>query len=136
MRLTQKSITAELHRLGHEARLDKRGPVLLLPAVANAVDDPIHHIELREQAGTRPGGIRVAPDTELRRRADLHVGDVSKFRDQFRATTIAQWVHRDAKANARRPCVPLRIEGKIMGDPGDLDGDGIAVIPVKILATA
>jgi hypothetical protein len=27
------------------------------------------------------------------------------------------------------------IEGKIMKDPGDLDGDGIAVIPVKILAT-
>jgi hypothetical protein len=27
------------------------------------------------------------------------------------------------------------IDGKIMKDPGDLDGDGIAVIPVKILAT-
>jgi hypothetical protein len=27
------------------------------------------------------------------------------------------------------------IEGKIMKDPGDLDGDGVAVIPVKILAT-
>jgi hypothetical protein len=26
------------------------------------------------------------------------------------------------------------IDGKIMKDPGDLDGDGIAVIPVKILA--
>jgi hypothetical protein len=25
------------------------------------------------------------------------------------------------------------IEGKIMKDPGDLDGDGVAVIPVKIL---
>jgi hypothetical protein len=28
------------------------------------------------------------------------------------------------------------IDGKIMKDPGDIDGDGIAVIPVKILATA
>jgi hypothetical protein len=28
------------------------------------------------------------------------------------------------------------IEGKVMKDPGDLDGDGIAVIPIKILATA
>ena len=27
------------------------------------------------------------------------------------------------------------IDGKIMKDPGDIDGDGIAVIPVKILAT-
>jgi len=27
------------------------------------------------------------------------------------------------------------IEGKIMKDPGDLDGDGVAVIPLKILAT-
>ena len=27
------------------------------------------------------------------------------------------------------------IGGKIMKDPGDLDGDAIAVIPVKILAT-
>jgi len=27
------------------------------------------------------------------------------------------------------------IEGKVMKDPGDIDGDGIAVIPVKILAT-
>lgn len=27
------------------------------------------------------------------------------------------------------------IEGKIMKDPGDLDGDGLAIIPVKILAT-
>jgi hypothetical protein len=27
------------------------------------------------------------------------------------------------------------IDGKVMKDPGDLDGDGIAVIPVKILAT-
>lgn len=27
------------------------------------------------------------------------------------------------------------IDGKIMKEPGDLDGDGIAVIPVKILAT-
>jgi hypothetical protein len=27
------------------------------------------------------------------------------------------------------------IHGKIMKDPGDIDGDGIAVIPVKILAT-
>jgi|ERR1700691_1410401 len=27
------------------------------------------------------------------------------------------------------------IDGKIMKDPGDLDGDGIAVIPIKILAT-
>jgi hypothetical protein len=25
------------------------------------------------------------------------------------------------------------IEGKIMKDPGDLDGDGVAVIPIKIL---
>jgi CheY-like chemotaxis protein len=25
-------------------------------AVANTADDPIHHVELREQAGTRPGG--------------------------------------------------------------------------------
>ena len=29
----------------------------------------------------------------------------------------------------------VRIDGKIMKDPGDLDGDGIAVIPVKIMAT-
>jgi hypothetical protein len=28
------------------------------------------------------------------------------------------------------------IDGKVMKDPGDLDGDGIEVIPVKILATA
>lgn len=28
------------------------------------------------------------------------------------------------------------IDGKIMKDPGDLDGDGLALIPVKILATA
>jgi hypothetical protein len=27
------------------------------------------------------------------------------------------------------------IDGKIMKDPGDLDGDGVAVIPLKILAT-
>ncbi len=27
------------------------------------------------------------------------------------------------------------IDGKIMKDPGDLDGDGLAIIPVKILAT-
>jgi hypothetical protein len=27
------------------------------------------------------------------------------------------------------------IDGKVMKDPGDLDGDGIAVIPIKILAT-
>jgi hypothetical protein len=27
------------------------------------------------------------------------------------------------------------IDGKVMKDPGDIDGDGIAVIPVKILAT-
>jgi hypothetical protein len=27
------------------------------------------------------------------------------------------------------------IDGKIMKDPGDIDGDGVAVIPVKILAT-
>ena len=27
------------------------------------------------------------------------------------------------------------IDGKIMKDPGDIDGDGIALIPVKILAT-
>lgn len=27
------------------------------------------------------------------------------------------------------------IDGKVMKDPGDLDGDGIAVIPLKILAT-
>ena len=27
------------------------------------------------------------------------------------------------------------IEGKIMKDPGDLDGDGVAVIPVKILVS-
>lgn len=27
------------------------------------------------------------------------------------------------------------IDGKILKDPGDLDGDGVAVIPVKILAT-
>jgi hypothetical protein len=27
------------------------------------------------------------------------------------------------------------IDGKVMQDPGDLDGDGIAVIPIKILAT-
>jgi hypothetical protein len=27
------------------------------------------------------------------------------------------------------------IDGKIMKDSGDIDGDGIAVIPVKILAT-
>ena len=27
------------------------------------------------------------------------------------------------------------IDGKIMKDPGDLDGDGIAMIPIKILAT-
>jgi hypothetical protein len=27
------------------------------------------------------------------------------------------------------------IDGKVMKDPGDIDGDGIAVIPLKILAT-
>jgi hypothetical protein len=27
------------------------------------------------------------------------------------------------------------IDGKIMKDPGDIDGDGIALIPIKILAT-
>jgi len=27
------------------------------------------------------------------------------------------------------------IDGKVMKDPGDIDGDGIAVIPIKILAT-
>jgi hypothetical protein len=26
-----------------------------------------------------------------------------------------------------------RIEGKVFIDPGDLDGDGLAIIPVKIL---
>ena len=28
------------------------------------------------------------------------------------------------------------VDGKVMKDPGDLDGDGVAVIPLKILATA
>ncbi len=27
------------------------------------------------------------------------------------------------------------IDGKVMKDPGDIDGDGIALIPIKILAT-
>lgn len=27
------------------------------------------------------------------------------------------------------------IDGKVMKDPGDIDGDGIAVIPIKILVT-
>ncbi len=27
------------------------------------------------------------------------------------------------------------IDGKVMKDPGDIDGDGIAIIPIKILAT-
>jgi len=27
------------------------------------------------------------------------------------------------------------IDGKVMKDPGDLDGDGLAMIPIKILAT-
>ena len=27
------------------------------------------------------------------------------------------------------------IDGKIMKDPGDIDGDGVALIPIKILAT-
>ena len=28
------------------------------------------------------------------------------------------------------------IDGKVMKDPGDIDGDGLAMIPIKILATS
>jgi len=28
-----------------------------------------------------------------------------------------------------------RIEGKLFKDPGDIDGDGMAIVPIKILAT-
>ena len=53
----------------------------------------------------------------------------------------------DAVVNALKPGPAFRsqtlgglvsrcyIDGQIMKEPGDLDGDGIAIIPVKILAT-
>lgn len=53
----------------------------------------------------------------------------------------------DALASVLQPAAPFAdqtlgglvsrcyIDGQIMKEPGDLDGDGIAIIPVKILAT-
>jgi hypothetical protein len=39
------------------------------------------------------------------------------------------------KASARRLVFHCFVDGRIMRDPGDIDGDGISVIPVKILET-